>query len=284
MIEEGSVQRLGIRRVLVAVDTSTENYRMLEAAADLAALMQAELFGLFVEDPLLLKLEDHPTTRKIDLPGGLGGEIEKGSMQRELRALSRRAQDLIARASEQRHVEWSFETVRGAVEAELESETVEGDLVVAGSAGRTIQRGMRMEPTTKSAVETLDRPVLYLQHGPRPTRSIVAVYDGTPEREAVLDAAIRMFGGPVSLLTVLLVAEDREEAETLREEAEGQLTQAGIPAHYRRVSTDSNEWIADAVDSVHGDFLIQSAHCPCLEDETVDELLDSVDCPVLLMR
>jgi len=284
MIEEASVQRLGIRRVVVAVDTSTENVRTVEAAADLAALMQAELFGLFVEDPRLLELEDHPTTRKIDLPGGFGGEIEKGSMQRELRAMSRRAQELLARASEQRHVEWTFETVRGGVEAELRSAAVEGDLVVAESAGRTIQRGMRMQPRTRQAVENLDRPVLYLQRGPRPTRSIVVVYDETPEREAVLDAAIRMFGGPVSLLTVLLAAGDRDEADALRERAEEQLSQAGVPAHYRRVSTDSVEWIAEAVNTVHGDFLIQSANSEPLDSDSIEELLRAVDCPVLLMR
>lgn len=187
-------------------------------------------------------------------------------------------------ASEQRHVEWSFEVVRGRIKSQLQAEALEGDLVVAASAGRTIQRGMRMEPSTKKAVEELERPVLYLQHGPKPTRSVVAVYDGTPEREAVLDAATRMFGGPVSLMTILLAAENREEADELREEAEAQLNQSGVPAHYRRITPDSIEWIVDALDDVHGDFLIQSANSPTLEDDSVEDLLDEVNCPVLLMR
>lgn len=284
MIEEPSNRQLGIRRILVAVDTSTENYRTLEAAADLAALLQAKLHGLFIEDPVLLELEEHPTSRRIDLPQGLGGRVEKGSMQRELRALSRRAQNILMRASEQRHVEWSFDIVRGAVRAEVESAAVEGDLIVAESAGRTIQRGMRMRSSLRKAVETTDRPVLYLQRGPRATHSIVAVYDDSPEAEDVLDVAMRMFGGPVSLLTVLLAAENREEADELQAEAEQLLGQAGIPAHFRRVAPDRVEWVARAVDQVHGDLLVQSAHCHSLECESIDNLLDAIDCPVLLMR
>lgn len=284
MIDDPTGTQLGIRRILVAVDTSTENLRTLEAAADLAALLQAELRGLFIENPLLLELERHPTTRRINLPHGLGGRVEEGSMQRELQALSRRAREIMMRASEQRHLEWSFETVRGTVRAELESEAAEGDLIVAESTGRTIQRGMRMEPSVKKAVETADRPVLYLQHGPRPTRSIVAVYDESEEAEAVLDVAMRMFGGPVSLMTVLLAAEDRERAEQLREEAEDQLNQAGIPAHFRRVAPDAVEWIGRAVEEVHGDLVIQSANAESIEEDGIEELLDRLGCPVLLMR
>ncbi|MFB6350772.1 MAG: hypothetical protein ABEN55_03160, partial [Bradymonadaceae bacterium] len=234
--------------------------------------------------PALRQLENLSSSRKIDLPQGFGAQIEKGSMKREIQALTRRSEEILARAGEQRHLEWSFQVVRGTMAAELSSAVGEGDLVVAGSTGRTIRSGMRMKPETRQAADHCDRPVLFLQHGPRPTQSIVAVYDGGPESEAVLDAAMTMVGGPVSLLTVLLPAEDREAGDTLQEEVDERLSQEGIPAHYRRIAPGSLEWVVDTVDKVHGDILIQGSETESLQQDGLEKLLDSVQCPVLLIR
>lgn len=277
-------KQLFIDRILVAVDSSTEQLRTLEAAADLAALLQADLFALFVEDPRLLQLEELPSTRRINLPQGFGSEIEKGSMERELRALARRSEQIIARASEQRRVNWSFRVVRGSLVEQLRDVLMEGDLVVAESAGRSIRFGMRMKPPTRQAAQDIEGPVLFLQHGPRPTRSVVAVYDGGYESEAVLEAAVRLIGGPVTLLTVLLPAESREEADELQDEADAFLSQEGIPAHFRRIAPDSVEWVVNALDALHGDILVQGASSRSLQDGGIDALLESVDCPVLLIR
>ncbi len=280
----GSGKRLFVNRILVAVDPSTEQLRTLEAAADLAALLQAELHGLFVESPDLARIEKLSSSRKIDLPQGFGSDIEQGSITRQVQALRRRSEQILARASEQRHVEWSFRVVEGAFGSELASAVGEGDLVVAESAGRVIRSGMRMKPSPRRAADAVEQPVLFLQHGPRPTRSIVAVYDGGPESEAGLDAAAHLFGGPVSLLTVLLPADSREEADELQEAADEQLSRDGVPAHFRRVSPDSLEWVINAVDAVDADILIQGASTESLQHEGLEALLDSLHCPVLVMR
>lgn len=285
MIEQQGDYMFGIDRIVVAVDTSTENVRSLEAAADFAALLQAELFALFVDNPELERLEKLSSSRKINLPQGFGTSIDPGSIQRELQAHASRARQLLARASDQRRLEWSFERVRGSIREHLDDYSGQGDLVVAESAGRALGPGLRMEPSTRSAVESIERPILYLQRGPVPTRSVVAVYDDSPEAEAVLDAALHLVGGPVSLLTVLLPAEDRERADELQDRAEETLTAAGVPAHFRRINPHEVEWVVDAIEDLHGDLLIQSAHAPFLKDrESTEHLLDELDCPVLMLQ
>lgn len=275
----------GIDRIVVAVDTSTENVRSLEAAADFAAILQAELFAIFVENPELERLEGLSSSRKINLPQGFGTSIDPGSIQRELQAHANRARQLLARASDQRRLEWSFEHVRGSIRDQLVDCAGPGDLVVAESAGRAVGPGLRMEPSTRRAVEALEHPILYLQRGPVPTRSVVAVYDESPEAEGVLDAALHLVGGPVSLLTVLLPTEDRERADELQERAEETLGAAGVPAHFRRINPDRVDWVVDAIEDLHGDLLIQSANAPYLHDrESTETLLDRVDCPVLMLQ
>ena len=59
-------------RILVALDASPQSEAALRAAAELAALLEAELEGLFVEDINLLHLCGLPFGREIRLVYGFG--------------------------------------------------------------------------------------------------------------------------------------------------------------------------------------------------------------------
>ena len=54
-----------LRRIVVGLDAGPRDRAALEAAAQLAARMQAELVGLFVEDIDLLHLAGLPFAREV---------------------------------------------------------------------------------------------------------------------------------------------------------------------------------------------------------------------------
>ena len=60
-----SEPNLAIRRILIALDASTHSLAALHAAAEMAANMQAELIGLFVEDENLLHLAGLPFAQEV---------------------------------------------------------------------------------------------------------------------------------------------------------------------------------------------------------------------------
>lgn len=278
----------GVRRILVAVDSSTQNERTLRAAADLAVRLQAELHAVFVENPELLRLENNPSVRQINLPQGMGSQVSEGSIERGLRAQARRLQDVLGRMADQARVEWSFRVVRGSASHELRSAASEVDLVVVEAAGRSVVSQVRLESSTHRAVSDVDQSVLYLNKGARPLRSLVVVYDGSDQANTCIDAAMRMMAGGSqaggTMLTVVLPSEDRQEASKWRERAEERLRAYGVPAHFRRTSPGRIQWLVNAVEGVHGDMLIQSAESPTLKGESATELLEQIDCPVLLVR
>lgn len=283
-MQEENKHELRIGRVLVAIDSSTESLHALEAAAQLAAHMQVDIQGLFVENPNLMRLEELNSSRRIHLPQGFGGQIEQGSIQRELEAHASRARDLLGELSEQLQLHWDFQVERGSMRTKLAEASGDTDLVVVESEGRIVRSAMRLEASTRRAAESVDRPVLYLQHGVRAIESIVAVYDGSPQAERVLDAAVNLMAAPLSMLTVVLSAESREDADALREQAEQSIGSAGVRAHFRRVSPERVEWLGRALREFHGDILIHSAGGPMLEHNDVQDVLDEVSCPVLLIR
>lgn len=283
-MQSNDPQDIGVHRILVAIDSSTESAHALEAAAQLAAHMQAEIEGMFVEDPNLLRLEELSSSRGIQLPQGFGGAIESGSMRRQLQAHARRARQMLERASEQLQITWNFRVERGSMRSKLKEASSEFDLVVVESQGRSVRSAMRLEASTREAAQELDRPVLFLQKGARAIRSVVAVFDDTPESLGALDVATNLLATPISMLTVLVPARSREEADALREKAEEHLSHAGVTPHFRRISPDQVEWIGRSIREIHGDILIQAANSKVFEHNSTKDLLDEVDCPVLLVQ
>ena len=57
---------MNVERILVAIDASPGSLAAAETAARLAALLNAELEGLFVEDDRLLRLPAAPLARQVD--------------------------------------------------------------------------------------------------------------------------------------------------------------------------------------------------------------------------
>ena len=72
-----------IRRSLVAVEPSAQGQAALDAAARMAARLQAELVGLYVEDVELLRLAQFPFAREFSVHDG--PEFAMGDVSRPLK-------------------------------------------------------------------------------------------------------------------------------------------------------------------------------------------------------
>ncbi len=74
--------RAPIRRILVALDASGASLAALDAAARLAATLEAELLGLFVEDEDLLRLAGLPCAREVGFTFTQARRMESADMER----------------------------------------------------------------------------------------------------------------------------------------------------------------------------------------------------------
>lgn len=276
---------LQITRVLVAVDTSAECTRALEAAAQLASHLHVGIQGIFVEDPNLLKLEGLSSSRRISLPQGFGSsEIRRGSIQRELQAHATRVHQILQMLSQRMQVEYEFQVKRGKMREMLNEAAGTTDLAVVESQGRSVRSHMRLEASARGAADALQPSVLYLQKGVRPIQSVIAVFDGTEQSMKVLEAGAGLMSGPNAMMTVLLQTESRDEADQMQEKARQKLAPAGVDTHFRRVSPRETRWLGRMVDGMHGDIVITASGSRLLEHNTVQDVLEEVDCPVLVIR
>ena len=119
-----------IRRIIVGLEPAPRTRVTLEAAAKLAAQMEAELVGLFVENINLLHFAGFPFAREVGFASAARRDLDVEGMERSLRGLAREAQQTLAAVAGRVPVRWSFRVVRGLAAGELLAAAVDADLVI----------------------------------------------------------------------------------------------------------------------------------------------------------
>ncbi|HEV2423345.1 MAG TPA: universal stress protein [Terriglobia bacterium] len=195
---------LAIRRILVALDSSRHSLAALEAAAELAAHTEAELFGLFVEDINLLRLARLPFASQVSATSAAAESVDPERMERELRGQAAQARRALAAVAERARVPWSFRVARGEVVAELIAAAEEVDLITLGKRGLA-SNGQRLGSTAHAALSNVRRSLLLSQHGSPFRPPVLAVYDGSEGSRQALDIGLRLACTAGHELVVLLV-------------------------------------------------------------------------------
>ncbi|HVO17459.1 MAG TPA: hypothetical protein VMV26_19720 [Alphaproteobacteria bacterium] len=261
-----------IRRILVALDPGGDCTACFAEISRLAARLQAEVAGLFVEDINILHSAALPFVRRFAGASGAWEEFGVSDVERELRSLAARAREALAAAAEHHRVRWTFQVVRGRVGVELTSASREADLIVVARRGPAAESTVRL-------VAGAPRSVLLLGALGATTLGVAAVYDGSPGAGRALAAAARLAEpGP---LLVLVVGADRA---ALSKAAERRLEALGVKATLRTLGGSAIERVLATAAEAGGGILVMSADSPLLEAPDAERALERARLPVLLVR
>jgi nucleotide-binding universal stress UspA family protein len=267
---------LPIRRILVALDASNHSLAALQAAADMAAKMEAELLGLFVEDANLLQLAGLPFAREVGGVAGAARRLDAQAMERSLKAQAERSRLALAAVAEPWRLRWSFRVVRGEMAEEVLAAAYEADLVSIGKIGRQPASGGRLGPVARTVAAGAPRSVLLTKLAVPARPGVGVVYDDSVAAGKALWMAAKLAreGGG---LTVLIPAPDGASGLRLEDEARQLLRSRGLTARYR--------WLDNSGSAVQAHLLQDEGLLVAGADSAlVPVLLEELDCPVLLVR
>lgn len=284
-----------IRRILVAFDNSGHSLAALEAAVELAARLNVELLGLFVEDINLIRLAGLPFVQAIHYPWASTRPLDSQKLEQELEARATQARRAVATAAEQAHVRWSFRVARGQVALEVLAAASDVDLLSLGIAGQlTIQRRARLGSTARAVAARAPGAVLLLQQGEKIGPQVMVVYDGTAAAQRALALAVLLRvtprSGTLPALIVLTPTEDRVDIDPyLEQEAGAWLTEQGVEPKFRRLAKmdvlNLAQAVGESIAAEKGGLLILSSESLIrFGPETIQALLDKIDCPLLLVK
>ncbi|MAG96461.1 MAG: universal stress protein [Alphaproteobacteria bacterium] len=274
-----------IRRILVALDSSAEGLAALDTAARLAARLEAELEGLYVEDEALLHMARAPLTRIVSMTSA-SQSLSAADMERSMRAQARAAHQALARASERRAVRWSFRTVRGQVSGEILAAAPGVDMVILGKANRRLARA-KLGSTARTLWSQAPGAVLVGEHaagegaGEHP---VICVYEGTPASDRAVAIAASIAGNGCCRLTLLLVGSSEDATRALEADAMTRLSPQGIAIKRLRVLLDRPGQLANTLWQEHGELIVLADDSALLGQGPAEKIIEELHLPVLLVR
>ncbi|HEU0188295.1 MAG TPA: universal stress protein [Gallionellaceae bacterium] len=259
-------------RIVLALDLSPRSRVALEMAAVLAAALDVELVGVFVEDINLLHLCGLPFTREVGLfsPG-----LRRFSVQEVERELNREAADVrqqLADTAARLGLRWSFQVARGQIAAELFALANEPDLVVLGKRARTgaMSLGDFFAAPGRAATQLVAA-----------SGAVLAVYDGSPTGRRALELARQIAAANGRELKVLVEA--ASDSEYAQREIEIKARLSGTAALYRRIASVEPRSLAAAGRQEKAGVLVLGSDGRFRGGEGFYILLNELDCPVVLV-
>jgi nucleotide-binding universal stress UspA family protein len=274
-----------IRRILVALDASPESLAALDLAAELAAGLEAELGGLFVENVDLLNLASLPFAREASQIVPVGRELDPERMAAELRAQASLARRALEAAAAGFNLRYSFQVVRGQVEAEIATAVTERDLLTLGRGERSVRRKSLGRTLLTISTQLPCSVLLAVAVRPAATAPVAVVYDISDCGAGALSLAVRIAQQTRRMLLVYLMAENDADFAQKREHASARLAGRDIRVRYAHVRGYAAGDLEPALRSDDPHLLVVGCDLAGgMPPEKWTELASRAQCPVLLVR
>lgn len=260
------------RCIMVTLDASESGRPPLETAVHLAAVLGARLEGVFVEDINLIRLAGLSFLREVR-PGSLAEEaISVQRMQRELHVLARHAERMLEQAAAKMDVPWSFRVWRGRAEAASLAREFAADILSLGRVSSLVSsRALAaMRPASRQIRKT--------------DTSINVLFSDSDQAARAVATACSLAKAMDARLTVMLPGLQEEAVTELKNKAQAILDMHQQPARYVEVTGTDLQSLAQAACTSGTSILIAGFDQPQLQQVGLDQCLEALFSPVLLVR
>lgn len=259
------------RRLAITFESPVAAQALLDACARLAATLDAELEGIFVEDSNLHRLGELPFLRELRPASLVEAPLDVQRMRHELRGLARRAERMLEQSASALGIPWSFRIWQGdtstmALTEGLADEALGLLRISRRAALRLSTAGKRGLPRTAHEVSRL-----------------AVLHDASIAAQHALQLGAQLAGRPGVTLLVLQTGTGPGAQPDLQH-AIRELLPADQPLHPAiRTATDLPA-VADALVQARIDLLVAGVTHPLLEGHGINSALQKLPCPVLLVR
>ncbi len=267
-----ATEHAAIRHIVVALDASESGRPALRAAVHLAAILGARLEGVFVEDINLTRLAELPFMREVRFWSPAGETISTQRIQRELRSLARHAETMLEHAAAEMGVPWSFRVWRGRAKATSLIQAFGADILSLGPAGSLVSS--RAWPTIRPGTRRPREAV----------NSISVLFSDSEQAVRAVTAACSLVKNLDAELAVLLPVNRAEDVLRLREKAQTILDLHGQAARFEQITGTDVQSLVRAISMSGISIVIAEAEHPLLQQAGLDQCLEALFCPVLLVR
>ncbi len=279
----GKTQTIKIHRISVALDCSPHSRASLVAAAEIAAILHAELLGIFVEDINLIRMAELPFCQEIHIHTARSEPLDTLKLERLLRLQAKEAYDLFRETALRFGLPYTFRTLRGPVPSEVLTAALESDLLALGRSGRTPVCRKGLGSTAKKAVEEATTNILLAHSGVKPDGPILVVFDGSRGSIRSLETACSIASAK-NTLHIFLITNTESASLRLREETLSIIGDWKEKAELHVLPWTDSTMLAQCIHMTGPGLIVLSDSSEAVSRETVYRLIDSTNYPVLLVK
>lgn len=272
-----------IKRVLIALNSCSNEQDAIEAAVELARQLEAELAGLFVEDLNLLHLAELPFAHEI-----LGTHLQKrlfdvAQLQRSMAAQAARVRQALMSRAERRSVSWRFLRTQGRLVAETAAATEGMDLLVIGRECQGAIMGDAPADVAGEIVRQSRCSVLIAarQQSPR-YREINILVDNSSNAISAVQSGIMLAQMEELPLRLLLLASDAAMAAALKEACCSRV--AGVQSGVTFEVLPGITGVASRLSSAQPLLLVLGYDSLGTDEALLKQLLHALSGPILIVR
>ncbi|MDH3286876.1 MAG: hypothetical protein OEP48_04005 [Betaproteobacteria bacterium] len=267
-------------RIVVSFDTTPVGEAALETALSLAAIWDAEIAGLFVEDIGLVRMAELPFTRELGLTSAVLRSIDTTDIERALRLQAEQSRAWLAAAAAALNLRWSFQVVRGqSVNAVFEYGEGCALMILGAASAGVVARSVELSgvgPARRSVSEL--QALRYLS-----ARPVVLLFDGSERGMRALAAGHSLAVRAGTRLTLLVTADSAEEFDRRRQQARSWLVERSAVARYVWLKSRDVESVARAVGAENASALLLHEHVTPNDRRLLRSLLSELGCPLVLV-
>ncbi len=254
-----------IKRIFLAFN-ALPHYSTLQTAANLAAELQIELSGLFIEDINLLRLSELSNAQEQTyIFGQRHFNLER--LVKNLRYQAEQTRKMLVKVAEESQVPWSFQVVRGQFLTEIVTATHSADLVLFGQIQHPFIEYGPLNISIQKLVDDLNRNILLLEQGRNLPQPVIVFFDGSPQAIEILSIATFLVHGPDGYLLALIFNHFDRFSQMIQKELSSHPRK--IRCFCQEVSEDSNAWNRELFRLTQGTLVIPANHPLATEDEIV---------------
>jgi hypothetical protein len=274
-----------IRQVVVAFGTSQVPREMLEAVADLATALHAEVRALMVEESWLEQAAANPVTAELCLGSRTIQPWDRDRLRLQLRAREEQTRRTVRQVAERRGVRMSFEVAHGEVPAVLEEARSGSVLSTVVAWERPAFSSMRVRSAQVEALRRSRGFTLVHREGRIDRLPILLYYDASPSAVRALEIVGVLHQGRRDEVRILLPPAPAETSRGLMAEIDAWRRENGVRAVVHQLVSRDESALAGTLAAFRRSLVVLPADASVLESSggAAAGLLDSL-AAVLVVR
>ncbi len=255
------------RRITVVLHDKPQSQRLLELGARIAAQLQAELEGVFVEDAALYRLTGLPFLRELKRDSVTEQRLDAERLLQEWRATAKLAREALESSATRAGLAWSFRVWRGEIGPDFQQLALESPMLLLGRLSATAPSRYPAYPSASGRVRPLKLGV---------------ILEGDASSERLLEATGELSRKPEIQLILFLLPDAAREPVSVPERL-----RAIDPQRHNilvRLKETSAEAISTSLKAATCDLLMVSEQSELLRGANLLQRLKELPYPVVVVR